>query len=132
MKLTVFVLLAASVAFSADDPCGWSNAKWGMTDTEILRVMNGQVQRFTEVDPYQKARVGIPSLEFAGIKFKVYMAPGPDDRLEHVLFTPVAQADHSDSTFAALEGLLIEKYGHPWKNSDDPDKTDCNGAFRPP
>jgi hypothetical protein len=119
----------ATLAVAADDPGGWSKAKWGMTDDEILKAFDGQVKRFDKVDAYQKARVGIESLEVAGVKFKVYMSPGPDDKLEHVLFTPISRDDNDDHTFQALENLLVQKYGPPWRSDDDRSETELQWSF---
>lgn len=124
----LYIMMALAVASSAaDDPGGWSKARWGMTDEEILKAFDGQVVRFAAVDPHQRARVGIEALDVAGIKVKVYMAPGSDEKLEHILFAP-ALADQTDDTFQAFENLLVQKYGKPWK-SDDSSNTELQWTF---
>jgi hypothetical protein len=127
MRTLYIVALAAVAAIAADDPGGWSKARWGMTDDEIVKAFDGQVTRFSAVDPYQHARVGIESLDIAGAKFKVYMSPGPDGKLDHVLFTPISASDQTDQTFQSVENLLVQKYGRPWKS--DEDQTELQWSF---
>lgn len=108
-------LLIAATALAADDPGGWSKAKWGMTDDELVKAFDGQVVRFAKVDPFQHASVGIESIEVSGVQFKVYMAP-IDGKLDHILFASVNQTDNTEETFQLLQNLLVQKYGRPWKS----------------
>jgi hypothetical protein len=125
----------AAVLVASDDPGGWSKAKWGMTEREILKAFDGQVKRFGKGEPRHRAGVGIDALEVAGVKFNVSMGFGTEDKLETVLFEPADQmmhslavelgrvpaqvlADETDDTVQRVKNLLIQKYGRPWEFAD--------------
>jgi hypothetical protein len=122
-------MMAVLACAATEDPGGWSKAKWGMTDDEIVKAFDGQVAPLSKVDRYQHARVGIESLEVAGVKFKVYMSPGSDNKLDHVLFSPVNPDDATDQTFQSLENLLVQKYGRPWKTNENTATTELQWSF---
>jgi hypothetical protein len=127
-RLTLAAALLA-VAAAAEDPGGWSKARWGNTDDEIIRAFDGDVIRFDHRDEANHARVGIESMELAGTKFRVYMVPGADDRLNSVLITPCQHDDATDAVFQTLGGLLVQKYGNPWK-SDEGNTTQLQWTFK--
>jgi hypothetical protein len=112
-------MMAAGLAGAADDPLGWSKARWGDTDAELIEAFGGEVVRFAHPDPTIHARVGIESMELADTKFRVYMVLGTNDRLQQVLLLPSRLADGTDALFQSLEELLVQKYGQPWKTNED-------------
>ena len=113
------IMMALAVALVAgDDPGGWSKAKWGMTEEEVIKAFDGQVKRIEAAEPGQRPRVGIEALDVAGMKLTVSMGFGADGKLRAVLFEPVNLSDASNDMFQRLENLLVEKYGRPWKSSE--------------
>jgi hypothetical protein len=108
-----------SLNLLVEDPAGWSKARWGNTDLEIIKAFGGEVVRFNHPDEVNHARVGIRSMDLAGTQFRVYMVPGPDDHLQTVLISPCHHADNTDAVFYKLSGLLVEKYGMPRETTED-------------
>jgi hypothetical protein len=139
-------MMTLAVALVAgDDPGGWSKAKWGMTGEEILKAFNGQVKRRENAEPGQRALV-IYGLEIAGVKFDVSIGLDEEDKLLGVGFTPSDQNEESrkvleghasaqvlamraKATFQALENLLVEKYGRPWKSDEGTNSTEMQWTF---
>ncbi len=117
-RLPIYMMLALSVAaVAADDPGGWTAAKWGMTDAQILQA----IPAATRLDPPEKvnhARVHIESFDLAGAIFHVYFVPGKDG-LENVILSPRKPDEGFASLFQRLQELLVQKYGRPWISTED-------------
>jgi hypothetical protein len=113
------MMLAAVATFAAEDPGGWSKAKWGMSDEEILAALPGQAVRLDPPEKYLGSRVHIPSFELAGSEFEVHFVPDKAGRLSSVLLSPVGTPSEGfDYLFQSLENLLVAKYGRPWKSTE--------------
>lgn len=106
---TLFTVAAAA----ADDPGGWSKAKWGMTEPQIAsafgadRIVHiplaaGGAQPGVDID-----LVGAPFRAMFGLK---------DGRLAGVNISPRQEKDRNDQVFESLVNALVEKYGRPWKS----------------
>ena len=113
-RLSMYMMIAAVVQ-AADDPGGWTAAKWGMTDAQILQA----IPAATRLDPPEKnthAGVQIESLELSGKDFHVLFVPDSKGLLNSVLLVPAAKYEGRglDGLFKDLEQLLVEKYGRPW------------------
>jgi hypothetical protein len=117
------------LALAADDPAGWSKARWGMTDQQIIDGFAGQAVRLDPPDKVNGARVWIESLDLAGTNFQVYMVPDKDGRLSSVLLSPRDLADGTDSLFQTLGELLVQKYGRPWKTGEEDGITEEQWTF---
>jgi hypothetical protein len=126
--VTMMLAVSTATAAAAEDPAGWSKARWGNTDAEIIRAFGGEVVLFDHPDKNIHARVGIESMDLAGTKFRVYMVPGPDERLQRVFISPCSHDDETDAVFQTLEELLVQKYGPPWKSSES-DTTSLQWTF---
>ena len=117
-RLPIYMILAtAAVLVAADDPGGWTAAKWGMTDEQILQA----VPAATRLDPPEKfnhARVHIPSFDLAGSRFHVYFIPGPAGQLDQVLLSAEPCDAGYDVLFQQLQELLVQKYGRPWSSAE--------------
>jgi hypothetical protein len=111
-------LAAALAATAADDPCGWTTARWGMTADQILAAVP-QSQRLDQPER-NGARITVPSLDLAGAKFHVWFIPDDHELLRAVVLdsgvTPPGAG--FDSLFQDLENMLVEKYGRPWKSDE--------------
>ena len=97
--------------FAAEDPGGWTKAKWGMSSSEIIKLFQPDA---TGVSP----RITVPSYEIAGTKFRVLFILDKDDHLDHVSLSPIEMSDSTDQLFQSLEDLLVEKYGRPWRSEE--------------
>jgi hypothetical protein len=127
MKLTTLCLLAAAAAaFAADDPGGWTKAKWGMTDDQILAAFPGQAVRLDPPDA--GAHIGIKTFDLADSPFDVRFLSDAAG-LRKVVLTALSQpSPRLDALFQDLENLLVDKYGRPWK-SDEAGDTDFQWSF---
>jgi hypothetical protein len=107
--------------FAAEDPGGWTRAKWGMKSPELIKLFQGEVTGETP-------RLSVPSYEVAGTKFRVLLIMDKEDRLDHVSLSPISMADCTDQLFQSVQELLVQKYGRPWK-SDEAGTTEFQWTF---
>jgi hypothetical protein len=114
--------------FAAEDPGGWTKAKWGMSSAEIIKLFEGDAIKEDLPAGSTFGRISIPAYEVVGTKFYVLLITDKDDRLDHVSMRPVAMADCTDQLFQSLEELLVQKYGRPWK-SDESGTTEFQWTF---
>jgi hypothetical protein len=121
--LALFLLSIPLAAQPAKlDPGGWSYARWGMTDAQILDASSGQARRLEGVIPDKQrsfdgaiAAVGVPSLDLTRQDTgRIFFICAPDSGLEEV---KVQLADPSPDAFDRLEAALVQKYGRPWSSS---------------
>jgi len=112
------MLVLAAIATGADtqDPGGWTAAKWGMTDAQVLAA----IPVATSLDPPDAgAHVHIKSFDLAGAAFHVLFQADKDGRLQSVLLSPVGTpAEGINYLFQNLQNLLVEKYGRPWTSTE--------------
>ncbi len=120
LRSLLYIMIPAILA-AADDPGGWTKAKWGMNSQEIIKLFQGEAAGETP-------RLTIPSYEVAGTKFRVLLIMDKADRLDHVSMSPIALADSTDALFQSVEELLVQKYGRPWK-SEEAGTTDLQWTF---
>jgi len=112
-------ILYMSPAQAADDPGGWTGAKWGMSADQILQALPDQAVRLNPPEKYNHATAHIPSFQLAGASFHVYFIPDNDGHLKSVVFSPLdVTREGLDFLFQRLQNLLIEKYGRPWKSTE--------------
>ena len=117
LRLSIYMMLAAGCAMAADDPGGWTAARWGMTDAQILQA----IPEAPRLDPPEKvnhARVHIEAFDLAGAIFHVYFVPGKDGTLDSVLLSPQQPAEGFVYLFQHLQELLVQKYGRPWTSKE--------------
>jgi len=116
------------------DLLGWTKAKWGMTDSEILKVFQGQavlldapVQRRQYVDG--RANVGIEKITIETVECSVQFVVNPQDgRLFRVMIKPV-QANPTAVYFQQLEKALVTRYGAPDYTSSKEPMTSSRWVF---
>jgi hypothetical protein len=117
MKIVKLSLLAAAAAFAADDPGGWTKAKWGMTDAQILAAFPGQAVRLDPPDA--GAHIAIKAFDLAGSPFYVRFLTDPESGLNRVVVhAPHLSSERLDLLFQNLQNMLVEKYGRPWKSAE--------------
>ena len=128
MRLLPIIMMSLLTAVAADDPGGWTAAKWGMTDDQLLAAFPGQAARLDPPDA--GAHVHIKPLQLSGADFHVLFQSDKDGRLTSVLLSPIGQPPQGyDLLFQSLQNLLSEKYGRPWK-SDSADKTEFQWSLK--
>lgn len=110
----LYIVFAIGALAAADDPGGWTRAKWGMTEDQVITAFGGEVTRFAKPDSANGARIGIERLDLSGTTFKVYMSMDAGGKLERVLLSPIDPKAATDGLFQSLQELLVEKYGRPW------------------
>jgi hypothetical protein len=111
------------LAAGAADIQGWSNARWGMTEDEILaafpnavRLTGAAAERCTK---YGHAPVSIPDVDVAGIILSVHLVIDPKTGLRMVLLSPANPGATTAQDFQTIEALLVQKYGRPWNRMTD-------------
>jgi hypothetical protein len=128
MKSIYIVCVAAVTLFAASDPTAWSKSSWGMSAGDLTAAFDpGQIVtlpdspdngvRITETDRFERAPLGIPSVDVAGTRFRVLFLAG--NGLHQVNLTPIDPADASDLVFQQLESALTVKYGRPFTRSSE-------------
>lgn len=113
MRPLLCAVALGAVLFAAD-PGGWSKAKWGMTEDQILQAFGAEAVR---LEPPEKVsdvpvHIAVP-IQLAGVPFRALMIPDEDGKLSSVLLAPVHTSDETDVLFQNLKELLSQKYGHP-------------------
>jgi len=114
------ILLALVVG--ANDPGGWSRAKWGMTESQLLEA--GIATRLKHPDRLKDGtplNIGVESVAIGQVNFKAGFAIDPETGLRAVYLEPVSRDDFNEAVFGVVEELLVEKYGKPW-NRDSVDQ----------
>lgn len=111
------IAAVALTCAAADDPGGWSKAKWGMTEPQLADAFGSAMVR---LDPPERIS-GRPihlavDLDLAATPFRALLIPDADGHLSSVLLSPRSDKNRSGYTFAAVQQLLVQKYGRPWKS----------------
>lgn len=132
--LLVALLTAALVCGLAHanpkDVNGWRQAKWGMTEKEIMDAFKGEVKQLPGKKTYgRKGKIDyystlcIEDLSIGTEKYKaVFMMGNESNRLERILITPVVdKAKKNRLYYLAIKQLLIEKYGIPTTQEEKPE-----------
>ncbi len=123
LVLSLYVVLVLA-AFAADDPGGWTGAKWGMTVNQV-RAAVPDAQILTGPEAPRKIEgilspLGIPTLQIGPIAWSVFFLFDPAGKLTAVyLNTPTP----GTAAFMATDLLLTERYGRPAEQKTDAGRT---------
>ena len=96
---------------------GWRQAKWGMTEEEILDAFKGEAVRLNPSERYHQAvaTVGIEFLQISGFSFKAhFLLDEKTKRLFQVTIQPLHQEEVNRIPFVlrdAVKDGLTKKYG---------------------
>jgi hypothetical protein len=92
---------------------GWSAARWGMTEDQVLAAIPPAV-RLTSPEKFRfgQAPIAIPEFRAEQSTFRVLFIMTPD--LSRIVFS---DQDGSEEEFVRVESLLVRKYGRPWHRS---------------
>lgn len=129
MRAILAACLLSAIAFCQEqDVDGWSKAKWGMTELEVMSALKDQqLQQLSADDPASKAHSPGPlyvPFKFVGVNIdgRSFEArcnfAKSTGRLESITLSYDRSNPHQsglvmEGLFEIFEGLLIEKYGVP-------------------
>ncbi len=115
--LFVFFIHEQHCLAQLKDVEGWSKARWGMTEEEILKAFTGEAKQLEKRENYKNAyaTVGIDDIEIGGAKYKVrFLMDNYKNTLRQVLIkTKDENPAGAEVWFKSLEQMLVEKYGQP-------------------
>jgi hypothetical protein len=117
-SLLIVMLAAAAISLAADDPGGWSKAKWGMTDAQISEAFGAEAIHLDAPDENGVRTVVL--LDLAGVPCFAEMLPDQTGRLASVMILPRKVSDMTETLYLAVKKMLIQKYGPPSKTSETP------------
>ncbi|MGA2737476.1 MAG: hypothetical protein ABSG65_08490 [Bryobacteraceae bacterium] len=92
---------------AASDPAGWNQAKWGMSESQLLEHAT-KLAAPDQLGNGYVATVGVESVPVGLTDID------PKAGLKSVRLFPVSHSDDSELEFAAVENLLLMKYCRPW------------------
>lgn len=137
MRKCLFTVLAmvclSQLAFGqSKDVYGWNKARWGMTDSQVLKVLEGKATRL----PNPKSAFGLKEKKDAHASIEIKMLDIQNDKYRALfIFDDVtnklikvsleaSEKNPPEVQFTRLEQVLTEKYGTPSYKNDDrtPDK----------
>lgn len=115
------LVASASLAGPADDPAGWSGAKWGMTSTEVRTAVPGCKPIRYEFEAGVFATLGADAVQLGdGPAWSVYFVFDSAGQLVRVAMQPAARTFATQQEFSRLESLIADKYGRPFdRNAGD-------------
>lgn len=112
VPVLIFALLAGAL-FAADDPGGWSKAKWYMTEAQLAGAFGADhIVRVPMAD--HSTAPGL-DIELDGKPFRAVFGL-KDGGLASVSLAPRQDQDRNGRAFQSLVDLLVQKYGRPWKS----------------
>src|SRR5216683_1237390 len=91
------------------EPAGWSKARWGMTEQQILDAFAGEATVLDGPTPERTfngvlVTVGIKSLSIGGTAYRVFFLMDPKTKTLHeVNLYPLSKADVTLEEFHAME-----------------------------
>lgn len=114
--LILLFLMCNYVLAQSNDVEGWSKARWGMTEDDLLKAFEGQAIRLEQKnynDSY--STIEIRDIEIGSDHYQVrFLMDNNKKTLSKVLITPLdTDLAAAEIRFKGLEKLLIEKYGQP-------------------
>jgi hypothetical protein len=127
-------MLAALFAGAADDPGGWSKAKWGMTQAQLSDAFGADLHETFDVhgatDDQGRLRFYLTvDLTVGKIPCQAELHLDKDGHLRAVGVAPVKTSDMTDVLYLDLQDMLVQKYGRPWKSREEMDITNLQWTF---
>jgi hypothetical protein len=122
--VALLLALAVSAAAQTDVP-GWQEARWGMTEKDLLEAFKTSIKKFDKREIYGNERYadyGIPDYEVNGRKYVVsFQMDNENNKLSQVLvkYISMKAASSEEAIFDGLDALLTRKYGEAKYKKDD-------------
>jgi hypothetical protein len=126
LRYPLLLAVVAGLTFAAVDPGGWTAAKWGMTEEQVLKaapsvkVLDLPLMERT-FTPGGVARIGVPTLRLESTAWHVFCLFDEKGGLAAVEMRPVADSDGTPNEFERVKALLVQKYGQPLEQRVDDD-----------
>ncbi len=125
--LAAIGLVTLSVSLAGAEPPkdveGWRQARWGMTESQILEAFKGEAIRLDKVDKSPGdnlyASVGIINFNISGKLFYVRFLMDDYNKVLKRIYITYKKASIID--FNNLKTMLIDKYGQPQSVDKDKD-----------
>jgi hypothetical protein len=135
--LSISVLLVPKIEAQSQvkDVPGWREAKWGMTEGQVLAAFKGEALMLDRDKQIQgdkvHASISIPKLEVEGIMLVAkFRFDNDSNKLEWVTLEPVDDPPYpTQPYFERLEPLLTSKYGQPSYKTSAAESRTSNGMF---
>jgi hypothetical protein len=99
---------------------GWPMAKWGMSESEVIKAFDGAAKSLAEgtsTDAELRAAIGIDDVGVGGVSFRALFLFDRTDNLERIRLYGPAPTAPSDSQFRKVENYLAGKYGEPFSGT---------------
>jgi hypothetical protein len=122
--LLAFSLICPLLTFSQQkDVLGWREARWGMTEEEILKAFKGEVKVLNKKEIFKDmyASVGINNYDIEGDKYTVFFQMDDDKKiLKQINISATGDSYSYSIRFKSLAQIFTEKYGTPSFKDDGP------------
>ena len=108
----VMVMVALSGLVRAEtDIKGWGKTKWGMTESELVGIYAGKIQKSKVENPAIKMEM--KGVKVLGYDFTVQFGFDQNGRLKETILFPGNDSISTQGLFSSLEKELTDKYGKP-------------------
>ena len=120
--LFVVILLFDHALAQPKDVLGWREARWGMTEEQLLETFKGEIRRLPKQVSYSEgdyATLGINNIKIARGAYNArFIMDAHTKTLKTVQIVPATDCEKSITSFKSLEMLLMKKYGSPSYKGD--------------
>ncbi|MHB8158204.1 MAG: hypothetical protein ACYDEQ_12545 [Desulfocucumaceae bacterium] len=128
-----FCLLSYTVSAQNQDITGWQEARWGMSETEIIKIFGSSLTKLNKQEIYAGMHTDfvINNYVIENIKFRVSfrMSDATNKLVEVALAKSDIGTSQDNSLFNNLASLLIRKYGQSQRETNDNDKQTIEWTF---
>jgi hypothetical protein len=121
----LLLLLCASLRSNSQthDVFGWRNARWGMSETELVKAFGPELKKLRTAEKFSSRHVdyAIPEYELDGNFYTVFFQmDDKTNRLDQILIrlNEMETQNPREREFNRLESLLTQDYGLPAQTSD--------------
>jgi hypothetical protein len=118
LSLLGLILALSASGSSQTDLAGWRAARWGMSDSDILRTFGTQLKTLSKPQRFREQHVDliIPDLKINDHLFTVFFKM--DDRTDKLIevlirLNEMKSRNRRDDLFSELEMVLTKDYGAP-------------------
>jgi hypothetical protein len=120
----LWLALSAPCYSQPKDVLGWQDARWGMSEKDIVRVFGSKLRKLPKRKAFLKWHVDyvIPEFELENNIYTLFFQMDDDtNKLAQVLIRLNEQESRipREQTFNSLESLLAREYGAPSDKRDD-------------
>lgn len=114
----LLLLACASAGLAADDPGGWTTAKWGMSPDQVRAAVPAAVEippeKFTAG---RSATIGVPALQLGPTTWSVFFLFDFASGLDRVMLRPASRTGATAAEYLRIEQLLTQRFGRPMERT---------------